>query len=57
MGARIVAVADTFDALTSDRLYRKKVSKDKALQEIKKDRGTKLDPTVIDAFLAVVDQF
>ena len=57
ISSKLISVADTFDALTSDRLYRKKVSKDKALQEIKKDRGTKLDPTVIDAFLAVIDQF
>lgn len=57
ISSKLISVADTFDALTSDRLYRKKVSKDKALQEIKKDRGTKLDPIAVDAFLAVVDQF
>ncbi len=57
IASKLISVADTFDALTSDRLYRKKVSKEKALQEIKKDRGTKLDATVMDAFPAVVDQF
>jgi putative nucleotidyltransferase with HDIG domain len=47
---RIFAVADCFDALTSDRPYRKGMPKDKALELLQKESGTHFDPTVIAAF-------
>jgi HD-GYP domain-containing protein (c-di-GMP phosphodiesterase class II) len=48
--ARIIAVADSFDAMTTDRRYRKAKSKEEAVQEIKASRGAQFDPAVADAF-------
>jgi putative two-component system response regulator len=52
---RIAAVADVFDALTSDRVYRAGMSWDHALEIIRTGRGTQYDPTVVDAFLGQLD--
>ncbi|MDD5680280.1 MAG: HD domain-containing protein [Candidatus Omnitrophica bacterium] len=49
--ARIVSVANTFDAITSDRPYRKKKSGEAALKEIKERAGIQFDPQVVDAFV------
>ena len=54
--ARIVAVADSFDAMTSDRPYRKAYSREAAVKEIVAKAGTQFDPKVVDAFLKVVDR-
>ncbi|MEN2994832.1 MAG: HD-GYP domain-containing protein [Thermodesulfovibrio sp.] len=48
--ARIIAVADNFDALTTDRPYRKALSFDEAMRELKENAGVKFDPAVVDAF-------
>ncbi len=48
--ARIIAVADTFDAMTSDRSYRRRLSDDKALTEIFHVSGAQLDPEIVDVF-------
>ena len=53
-GARILAVADAFDAMTSDRPYRPAMSRQKALDEIKRSTSTQFDPVVADAFLRVM---
>ena len=50
-GARILAAADTFDAITSDRAHRKAISHDEALAEITACAGKRLDPEVVDALL------
>ena len=50
--ARIFAVVDVWDALTSDRPYRPAWSEEKALQQINTDAGTHFDPRVVEAFLA-----
>lgn len=52
MGARIISVVDVFDALTSDRPYRRALTEAAALDIIKADRGTKHDPVVVDALIA-----
>jgi putative nucleotidyltransferase with HDIG domain len=52
--ARILAVADSFDAMTSDRPYRKAMSKPAAIAEIKQFSGRSFDPAVVDAFLEVL---
>ncbi|MBU4419159.1 MAG: HD-GYP domain-containing protein, partial [Candidatus Omnitrophica bacterium] len=52
LGARIIAVADVYQALISDRPYRKAYSKKDALEIIKESMGTHLDPDVVKVFLA-----
>jgi putative two-component system response regulator len=49
--ARIIAVADTFDAMTSERSYRKALSKEEACAEVERCKGTQFDPKAADAFL------
>ena len=51
IGARIIAVADAYDAMTSDRPYRKAMSSEKAMSELKRCAGTQFDPKVVDAFI------
>ncbi|MCX7912445.1 MAG: response regulator [Dehalococcoidales bacterium] len=51
LGARILAVADAFDAMTSDRPYRSAMPVDKAIAEIRRCSGTQFDPEVVGAFL------
>ena len=51
---RIISVADTYDAMTSDRSYRKGLSSDIALEEIQTCAGTQFDPMVVEAFFRVV---
>jgi len=53
LGARILAVADAFDAMTSDRPYRSAMSAEEALSEIKRCTGTQFDPAVVVAFLKI----
>jgi HD-GYP domain-containing protein (c-di-GMP phosphodiesterase class II) len=48
--ARILAVADAFDAMTSDRSYRNKLNLERALEELEKGSGTQFDPDVVRAF-------
>jgi HD-GYP domain-containing protein (c-di-GMP phosphodiesterase class II) len=50
--ARIVSVADTYDAMTSTRPYRKALTHEAALTELQRVSGTQLDPTCVDAFLS-----
>ncbi|HET8522353.1 MAG TPA: HD domain-containing phosphohydrolase [Thermomicrobiales bacterium] len=50
LGARIIAVADTFDAMTSDRPYRRALSADDALAEILRQSGKQFDPQIVRAF-------
>jgi HD-GYP domain-containing protein (c-di-GMP phosphodiesterase class II) len=53
LGARIFAVVDTFDAMTSDRPYRAALSIDTAREEIRAWSGRQFDPRVVEAFLAI----
>ena len=52
--ARIFAVADVYDALTSDRPYRKAWPKEKALAYIREEAGKQFDPEVVEAFLKLM---
>jgi HD-GYP domain-containing protein (c-di-GMP phosphodiesterase class II) len=52
LGARIIAVADAFDAMTSDRVYRAALPVDVAFAELAKGRGTQFDPQIVDVFAA-----
>jgi putative nucleotidyltransferase with HDIG domain len=56
IGARIFAVADTLDAITSDRPYRKASSFDAARQEILRCSGTQFDPSVVEVFLKIPNE-
>ena len=53
LSARIMAVADTFDALINKRSYREAFSFDEALKKLDEEKGRALDPDVVDAFLSV----
>ena len=53
IGARILAVVDCFDALTSDRPYRPRLSDAEAIDILLERRGTMYDPLIVDAFMAV----
>jgi len=52
-GAGVLAVADTYDAMTSERPYRKAMSDEIACAEIERGKGTQFDPEVADAFLRI----
>lgn len=49
--ARIIHVADAYDAMTSDRSYRKGMCHDRALEELVRHAGTQFDPRIVEAFL------
>jgi HD-GYP domain-containing protein (c-di-GMP phosphodiesterase class II) len=53
LGARIIAVADAFDAMTSNRTYRAAMSIEQAIKEIQEFKGTQFDPVVVSAFLKI----
>jgi len=55
LGARIFAIADTLDAMTSDRPYRKGTSFADARTEILRCAGTQFDPAIVEAFLKITD--
>ncbi len=54
IGARIIFVADAFDAMTSNRLYRTPLTHEEAIREVERCAGTQFDPDVVQAFLAAV---
>ncbi len=54
LGARIVSVCDAYEAMTANRTYRPAIGHDRACQELRAAAGTQFDPTVVDAFLAVI---
>lgn len=56
LGARILRVADTFDAMTSDRPYRKRLPLGMATAELQKNAGTQFDSDVVRAFLELIEE-
>ena len=56
LGARIVKVADAYDAMTSDRPYRRGMSHAEALAVLRSASGSQMDPTVVEAFAMLGDQ-
>jgi putative nucleotidyltransferase with HDIG domain len=56
IGARVLAIVDCYDALTSDRPYRRALPPDRAATMILERRGTMYEPAIANAFLRIVDQ-
>jgi len=54
LGARIIAAADTFDAMTTDRPYRKSLSLLEAIKELERCKGAQLDPEIVNVFIKVL---
>ncbi len=54
--ARVLTVADAYEAMTSDRPYRRGCTRQEALDELERCRGTHFDPKIIDAFLGVLSE-
>jgi HD-GYP domain-containing protein (c-di-GMP phosphodiesterase class II) len=52
--ARIIAVADTYDAMMSDRAYRKAFNQDEVINEILRCSGTQFDPEIVSAFIEML---
>lgn len=57
LSARLMALADVYDALISRRIYKPAMSHEQAAAVINAGRGTHFDPDVVDAFLAIQDEF
>lgn len=56
LGARIIAVADAYDGMVSDRPYRKGMEHDLAVKIIFKDSGTHFDPIIVEAFIEIIEE-
>ena len=54
LGSRIISVADAFEAMVADRIYRPSLGLTKALEELQTGRGSHFDPQVVDAFLDMI---
>lgn len=54
--AAIVSVADAYDAMTSSRAYRPALSKEEAIEELKRNKGTQFNPKVLDVFIEILRQ-
>ena len=57
VAGRLMALADSYDALTSKRVYKSQLSHEKAVQIIIEEKGAHFDPDVVDAFLEVKENF
>lgn len=56
LNCRILAVADSYDAMISDRVYRKALSHEAAISELKRNAGTQFDPLVVDIFIKHINR-
>ena len=56
LGARIIGVCDAFEAMTSDRPYRKALSVEKAMAELRNESGRQFDPEVVDVFFRLAER-
>lgn len=56
LNARIIGIADAFDAMTANRVYRKKLDFEYVLSELKRGRGTQFDPKLVDIMLELIDE-
>ena len=56
LGARVIAVCDAWDAMVTDRPYRRAMSRAEALPELERCAGTQFDPAVVEAFRTVLSE-
>jgi putative two-component system response regulator len=56
IGARIATAVDAFDAMITDRPYRKGMSVERAIEELKRNRGVQFDPVVVDAIVTLYEE-
>ncbi len=56
LGSRLISIADSYDAMTSDRPFRQAMSRDEALTTLRKGSGTQWDPSLVELFIACVSQ-
>jgi putative two-component system response regulator len=56
VGARIILVSDAYDAMTTDRPYRKAIGHERAVKELEAGRGTQFDPVVVDALMKLLEE-
>jgi HD-GYP domain-containing protein (c-di-GMP phosphodiesterase class II) len=54
--SRIISVADAYEAMTSPRAYRKQMTSDDAIKELRRNAGKQFDPDVVQAFLRVLER-
>ncbi|MBO5617261.1 HD-GYP domain-containing protein [Pseudobutyrivibrio sp.] len=54
--ARIIAVADAYDNMNREKLYRKKFTKSEIIEEFKNNAGTQFDPMIVDVFLSIINE-
>jgi len=55
LNARIIGIADAFDAMTANRVYRKAMDKDYVIAELKRCSGTQFDPGLVDIMLELIE--
>jgi len=56
LASRIIAIVDAYDAMTNDRIYRKALSKEEAITEIQRNKGTQFDPLIADVFIKILQK-
>ena len=57
LAARIMAIADVYDALSTKRVYKDALPQEKCIQIIMENKGTQFDPVIADKFLEIADEF
>ncbi len=56
LGARIISIADTYDTMTTPRLYRDVISQEEALEELRRCAGTQFDPELVEVFCRAMNE-
>jgi diguanylate cyclase (GGDEF)-like protein/putative nucleotidyltransferase with HDIG domain len=54
LGARILAIVDAYDAMSTDRVYRKRLSREAIFEELRRCSGTQFDPNLVDRFIEII---